>query len=160
VDPLLRPATADDVDALARVWHQGWWDAHPYFAPQLGAWRTLESFRERIAERVPTTTVAVVDGAVVGLAVLKHDELEQLFVDRSARGTGVAQRLIADAERRIAASGFPLIWLAVATENAPALRFYDKCGWSKKAAFEYQAETPNGPVPVPCYRYERRFEED
>jgi ribosomal protein S18 acetylase RimI-like enzyme len=94
----------------------------------------------------------------VGLAALKDDELEQLFVDRHARGTGVAQKLIADAERRIAATGAPLIWLAVATENAPAVRFYEKCGWVRKAAFEYAAETPNGPVGVPCYRYERAFE--
>ena len=151
----LRPAREDDVDVLARIWHEGWWDAHPYFAPKLGAFRTLESFRERIAQRIGSTVVAVRDDAVVGLAVLKQDELEQLFVDRSARGKGVATPLIEDAERRVAAAGYPLIWLAVATENHVALRFYDKSGWQRMQAFDYPAETPSGIVPVPCYRYER-----
>ena len=121
----------------------------------VAAVESRESFRERIAQRVGTTVVAVRDGAVVGLAVLKHDELEQLFVDRSARGKGVATPLIQDAERRVAAAGYSLIWLAVATENHVALRFYDKSGWQRLQAFDYPAETPNGIVPVPCYRYER-----
>ncbi len=154
---LLRPATPDDRDELARIWHEGWWDAHPYFAPQLGPERTLASFVERMGTRIPITTVAEADGRVLGFAVIHHDELEQLFVDRAGRGKGIAPRLIAHAEAAVAAAGYPLIWLAVATENHHARRFYAKSGWVERDAFEYQAETTNGPVPVPCFRCERRL---
>ncbi|HEY7409585.1 MAG TPA: GNAT family N-acetyltransferase [Vicinamibacteria bacterium] len=160
VDAVLRPATEADLEATARIWHEGWWDAHPFLADRLGPSRTRESFVTRMAPRLRTTTLAEVAGRVVGLAVVIGDELEQLYVDRGARGTGVAQALIADAERRVAAAGHAVIWLAVATENHVARRFYAKCGWSDAGAFAYDAESLDGPVPVPCHRYERRLAAD
>ena len=154
---LLRPAEPSDLQTVAEIWHEGWWDAHPFLADKLGAARTLESFVERMAPRLGKTTVADVDGRVVGMCVVVGDELEQLYVDRSARGKGVARQLIEHAEQQVAAAGFEKIWLAVATENHPARRFYLKSGWAETREFEYQAETADGPVPVACYRCERQL---
>jgi ribosomal protein S18 acetylase RimI-like enzyme len=155
----LRPASAADLERAARIWHEGWWDAHSYLAPKLGPSRTLESFLTRMRQRLPNTTVAEGRDGVVGFAVVVGDELEQLYVDPSVRGRGVARELIAHAERQVAAAGFRAIWLAVATENHRAQAFYRKSGWRQTLTFEYEAETADAFVPVTCHRYERTLAE-
>ena len=70
-DPLLRPATSADVEAVTAVFHQGWHDVHPGRVPDgLTARRTPEAFHDRVAQRIAETdetTVAEVDGVVAGL---------------------------------------------------------------------------------------------
>lgn len=153
----LRPADAADRETLARIWHDGWWDAHADLGPRLAAFRTPESFASRMTRRLPQTVVAEVAGRSVGFSVVIDDELEQLYVTREARGSGVARELIAEAERRVAAAGHSRIWLAVAAQNARAIRFYAKSGWRDAGTFEYQAETSAGFAPVLCHRYEREL---
>ena len=108
-------------------------------------------------ERVPQTTVATIDGAVVGFTVVVDDEAEQVYVDRAARGSGVAGLLLAEVERQVAANGHSRAWLAVAAGNARARRFYERSGWVDDGAFDYQADGPEGPIAVPCHRYVRDF---
>lgn len=79
-----------------------------------------------------------------------------MYVDRGHRGAGVAEDLLREAERQVAAGGFDEAWLAAATDNKRARRFYQRCGWEDRGAFDYDAETPGGPVAVPCHRYVRR----
>lgn len=46
----LRAAKDPDVDRVARVWHEGWHDAHAAIVPaELTLVRTLESFRQRMS---------------------------------------------------------------------------------------------------------------
>ena len=106
-------------------------------------------------ERVPQTTVASVDGDVVGFTVIVDDEAEQVYVDRAARGSGIAGILLAEVERQPAASGHSRAWLAVAAGNARARRFYERSGWTDDGGFDYQADGPDGPIAVPCHRYVR-----
>lgn len=47
------------------------------------------------------------------------------------RGTGVAQVLMGDAEREALRRGYGRMHLTVATDNARAVRFYEKLGWRK-----------------------------
>ena len=50
--PILRPATAADMAAVADLWHRGWHAAHPGHVPDgLTAARTLEAFHERAPRR-------------------------------------------------------------------------------------------------------------
>ena len=87
----LRPAVADDVDAIAEVWHQGWRDGHLGHVPDaLLPHRGLVHFRERVPSRLPTTTVATIGSTVVGFVTVHEDEAEQVYVAASARGGGVA----------------------------------------------------------------------
>jgi GNAT superfamily N-acetyltransferase len=150
----LRAAEDEDAAAVAEIWHAGWRDGHLGQVPDaLLAIRTPESFRERAAARIANTTVAVVDGAVAGFVVVDGDEVEQVYVADAQRGTGVAQRLLAEAERQVAAAGYRTTWLAVVAGNARARRFYERSGWVDGGAFDYAAEAPDGTIAVPARRY-------
>jgi hypothetical protein len=54
---ILRLAAAPDLDVLARIWHDGWHDAHAALMPKLVPFRSLDSFRERLPALVPETSV-------------------------------------------------------------------------------------------------------
>src|SRR6478735_1233954 len=48
VDEMIRPATPDDVDAVAHVWHDAWFDGHAGNVPdELLAHRNPEAFIRR-----------------------------------------------------------------------------------------------------------------
>ncbi|QXC60371.1 GNAT family N-acetyltransferase [Aquihabitans sp. G128] len=152
---LLRPAGVADIDDIARIWHDGWRDGHLGHVPDgLIAHRAPEAFAARVPERVAATTVAVVDGVVVGFATLADDELEQLYVTAASRGSGAADRLIDHAEAAIGAWHL-VAWLAVVAGNARARRFYERHGWSDAGEFDYEAEAVGGTFVVPSRRYEK-----
>jgi ribosomal protein S18 acetylase RimI-like enzyme len=154
---LLRAGTADDVDAIADVWHRAWRDGHLGHVPDaLLVHRGVESFRRRVPERLSATTVATIESVIVGFVMVRSDELEQLFVSESARGSGAAVALIRHGES-IIREHFGLAWLAVATGNARARRFYEREGWSDAGPFDYQAQVVGGSFSVPCHRYEKRL---
>jgi GNAT superfamily N-acetyltransferase len=95
------------------------------------------------------------DGEPVGFCIVKADELYQLFVSASARGSGVAAALVADAESRLARSGVTTAWLACAIGNDRAARFYEKCGWRRIGTEVIPAETEQGPYALEVWRYEK-----
>jgi hypothetical protein len=99
--------------------------------------------------------VATIASHRVGFVTVLNDEVEQLYVSREARGTGVAGALMADAEARIA-ERHPVAWLAVAAGNARARRFYEHQGWHDVGSADYPAEIAGGTFPVAVRRYEKR----
>ncbi|MFG2788760.1 GNAT family N-acetyltransferase [Streptomyces sp. NPDC048419] len=156
---VLRPAEPVDAAAVAVIWRDGWRDGHLRHVPdELVAVRTPESFAVRAAERVADTTVAVVGGVVAGFVMVVGDEAEQLYVAGEHRGAGVAGSLLGHAEEVVRKAGHERVWLAVATGNARARRFYERQGWVDEGAFEYAAEGPDGPIAVPCHRYVKQME--
>lgn len=151
----IRKATPDDVGAVARIWHTGWNDGHLGHVPAgLLAYRKAEDFVSRVPDRLETMWVAESHGTVVGFVVVKHDEVEQLFVDRPARGTGVATMLLRKGEAEIRRAGHRRAWLAAVAGNGRARTFYAREGWRDAGAFTYMAETEAGPFAVPSQRYE------
>ena len=150
----IRSATPEDSPAVADIWHAGWPDGHLGHVPEeLVAVRTEESFHQRAAERVADTVVAEVGGTVAGFTMVVDDEVEQIYVDASHRGSGVADALLADAEARIRAAGHARTWLAVVAGNARARRFYERRGWIDDGPLVYPADGPSGPIEVPAHRY-------
>ncbi|HEY3008544.1 MAG TPA: GNAT family N-acetyltransferase [Micromonosporaceae bacterium] len=153
----IRPATAADAGAIARIWYDGWRDGHLGHVPdQLVAVRTRESFQARAADRVGDTAVALVDGAVAGFVMVVGDEVEQVYVSAEHRGSGVAGRLLAEAERLVAVGGHSRAWLAVVAGNGRARRFYQRRGWADDGPLDYAARTEDGPITVPVRRYVKR----
>jgi GNAT superfamily N-acetyltransferase len=150
----LRRARPEDVRAIAEIWRRGWHDGHYGHVPGgLAAVRQAESFQDRAAQRIGDTTVAVVDGEVAGFVMVVDDEVEQIYVARSHRGTGVAGLLLDETERQVGDMGHATAWLAVATGNTRARRFYESRGWNDGGAFDYSAASDGGPISVPCHRY-------
>lgn len=155
----IRAATHEEVPTLARLWHDGWQDAHAAILPEaLARLRTLESFAERLAAHLEDVRVAGPEGAPLGFCMLKDDELYQLFVAAQARGTGLAASLIADGEARLAGRGHAVAWLACAIGNERAARFYRKCGWHFARTFVSRLETLAGPYNLEVWRYEKRLQ--
>lgn len=153
---ILRPANPGDAAAIADIWLHGWRDGHLGHVPgELVAIRTPESFADRAAARIADTTVAEVSGEVAGFIMLHDDEVEQVYVAADHRGTGLAPALLAGAERLVARAGHRRTWLAVATGNARARRFYERNGWVDEGPFAYDA--PDSDLSVPCHRYTKQL---
>jgi ribosomal protein S18 acetylase RimI-like enzyme len=154
----LRSVDEAELEDLAELWYYGWRDAHERVVPaELTRLRTLESFRERLPALLPQTRVAGPRGGILGFAILKGDELYQLYVAAGARGTGVAAALLDDAEARLAAGGVESAWLACAIGNDRAARFYEKRGWQRTGTAISRLETGAGSFPLEVWRYEKRL---
>jgi GNAT superfamily N-acetyltransferase len=152
----VRAAEEGEIDLLARIWYDGWQDAHARIVPaELTRLRTLESFRERLRAALPNVRVVGPSGEPVGFCIVQGNELYQLFVTARSRGSGVAAALIADAEARLADSGAGTAWLACAIGNERAAKFYEKCGWRRVGTMVNQLQTSSGTFPLEVWRYEK-----
>jgi GNAT superfamily N-acetyltransferase len=78
----------------------------------------------------PRTTVAAIDGAIVGFATISGSELSALHVDPDAWSGGVGRALIARARMDLAATGVTEAHLWLLAGNARAGRFYERDGWT------------------------------
>lgn len=151
-----RVATGAEIDHLARVWHDGWQDAHAAIVPaDLARLRTPESFRQRMRAARPDVRVVGPPGAPVGFCMVKGDELYQIYVSAGSRGSGVAAALLGDGEARLAASGVRTAWLACAIGNDRAARFYEKHGWRRVGTMINLLDTPEGEYRLEVWRYEK-----
>jgi GNAT superfamily N-acetyltransferase len=152
----VRAAAEAEIEHLARLWHQGWHDAHSQIVPaQLVSLRTAESFANRLRAAFADVRVSGPLGDAAGLCIIKGDELYQLYVAAQARGTGVAAALMADAEARLSQRGVDTAWLACAIGNERASRFYEKCGWFRVGAVIIPLEISQGTFPLQVWRYEK-----
>jgi GNAT superfamily N-acetyltransferase len=153
----LRPATEADTDAITTVWHAGWPDGHLGNVPdELLEHRRLADFRRMVTARIDATTVAVSDDTVIGFVTVHGDEVEEMYVGKAARGSGVAAMLLTHAEQTIA-NRHDRAWLAVVAGNVRARRFYERQGWQDAGPFDYFAEVGGGTFTVPCHRYEKQL---
>ena len=150
--PPLRPARAEDIPALARLWHAGWHEAHAaYTPPALTALRTEEDFARRLAALLPDTIMAGDDPAL-GFCAIRDDEIYQLYVAPEARSNGLAALLLADGEDRLARRGVGLARLDIGVGNHRAARFYTRQGWEENGAGEAEVDSSAGP-----FRLKLRF---
>ncbi|WP_395645743.1 GNAT family N-acetyltransferase [Terricaulis sp.] len=154
----IRDAIDSEIAPLAALWRDAWMDGHAAHVPaDLVALRTLDSFESRLRQAYPEIRVADENGALLGFHVLKGAELYQLFVAAEARGTGVAVKLIEDAEARLAARGVETAFLTCAIGNRRAARFYEKRGWRLARTLVEELPTKAGPYALEVWRYEKRL---
>ena len=153
-----RLADPSETGALARLWYDGWQDAHAtILPPALARARTRESFAERMAAALADVRVIGPQGTPLGFAMLKGDELNQFYVASEARGAGVAAALMADVEAQLSARGVETAWLACAIGNARAARFYEKSGWHLAKTVVNRLDTVDGPFDLEIWRYEKHL---
>lgn len=153
----VRIALESETDRLGTIWYEAWQDGHAGLLPaELIETRTLESFRSRMRDNLPSTRVAGPPGAPLGFCTIREDELYQLFVAREGRGSGVAAALLSDGETRLAANGVEVAWLSCAIGNQRAARFYEKCGWQRTENIILPLETLRGTLELETWRYEKR----
>jgi GNAT superfamily N-acetyltransferase len=152
----VRDAEEAEISRLARIWYDGWQDAHAAILPaELRRLRTLESFTARLTENLGDVRVAGPVGAPLGFCVTKGDELYQLYVSAESRGTGTAAALVADAEEKFRTKRVGTAWLACAIGNERAARFYEKCGWRRVGIMTSQLPTQEGVFHLDVWRYEK-----
>jgi GNAT superfamily N-acetyltransferase len=150
--------TEDHVGQISAIWEAGWHEAHAEIVPSsLCELRTTRSFADRARESLALTRIALKGPNVLGFCILKESELYQMYVSSRARGSGVAQALIEDAEIRIGASGHALAWLACAIGNERAGRFYEKSGWTNMGQEVVDLDTSEGAFPLEVWRFEKRL---
>jgi GNAT superfamily N-acetyltransferase len=152
----IRDAQLSEIGQLAKIWFDGWRDAHARIVPaELARLRTLQSFEERLQAASSGVRVAGAVGAPVGFYFLKGAELYQFYVSSNARGSGVAAVLMADAEAHLRKRDVLTAWLACAIGNDRAARFYEKCGWSRIGTVTDDLEVPSGTFALDVWRYQK-----
>src|ERR1700722_16862536 len=105
-DTSIRDVKPTEIGQLAKIWFDGWQDAHARIVPaELARLRTLQSFEERLRAASADVRAAVAADAAVGFYFLKGAELYQFYVSANARGSGIAAVLMADAEARLCEHG-------------------------------------------------------
>ncbi|WP_299547530.1 GNAT family N-acetyltransferase [uncultured Tateyamaria sp.] len=146
----------NDLADAASVWERGWHEAHSAIVPiELVRSRTSESFIHRLRSNLKFVRVYIENGHVLGLCMIKEDELYQMYTAPQARGTGLAQVLMTDAEQRLMKAGYSLGWLSCAVGNDRAARFYDKSGWKNVGLRTVEFEALSGVFPFQVWRYEK-----
>jgi len=156
----VRVAEQSEIDCLAKIWYDGWHDAHGRIVPaELARLRTLESFRDRLQAALPDVRVVGPCGNPLGFCIIKGNELYQLYVSAPSRGSGVAAALIADGEARLSENGVATALLACAIGNERAARFYEKCGWHRAGEMIHPMETTKGTFPLEVWRYEKSLKQ-
>lgn len=153
---IIREAQLSETGLLAKIWFDGWQDAHAQIVPtELARLRTLQTFEERLRAASGGVRVAGAVGAPVGFYFLKGAELYQFYVSSNARGSGIASVLMADAEAHLRERSVHTAWLACAIGNNRAARFYEKCGWLRIGTVTDHVEVPGGTFALEVWRYEK-----
>ena len=93
------------------------------------------------------------EGAVVGFAATRGEELLHFGTAAETWGTGLAARVLAEIVDRLVLAGVTVARLRVFEGNGRACRFYEKQGW---AATLRRSRTLFPPYPV-LVEYERRL---
>ena len=141
----IREPTLDDVEALGRMHHASWVESYEPLLPaefwsgfepenRIAVWRRILGSPHPALR----TAVAVVDGAIAGVAhagpgtdgegdaypAVRETQLDILYVLRAHQGTGVAQQLL----EAVLPPGTPAqLW--VFERNPRARRFYERNGF-------------------------------
>ena len=91
--------------------------------------------------------VAREDGQVVGCGAARrmpgeaatagaaYGEIKRMYVDPARRGQRIAERLITELERGLAAQGIGLALLETGRDQREAVRLYERCGYRPRGPF-------------------------
>jgi GNAT superfamily N-acetyltransferase len=155
---VIRPATPEDAEAVARVHVETWRAAYAHALSAEGLASLSVTQRAEIHRRSPPV-VAEVDGEIVGFVSVgpgsdpdTDGELYAIYVLPDRWGGGVGRALMQAGEDRLRELGHQHAILWVLEDNPRARRFYEAGGWTpdgKRRPIEIFGQ------PVPEIRYEK-----
>ena len=64
-----------------------------------------------------------------------YGEVKRMMVDPVQRGRGIGERLLRELEGALRADGLTLALLETGRDQAEAVRLYERCGYTRRAAF-------------------------
>jgi putative acetyltransferase len=90
-----------------------------------------------------------IDGEIVACGAAKvhaddglYAEIKRLFVVNAYRGRGIAEKMMAEIERRLKAAGIALVRLETGVRQPAALRLYRRLGYGERPPFGVYAPDP------------------
>ena len=133
----IRPAEPRDAEAIARIYNQG---IEERVATLETEPRSVEERRQWLAMRGPRHPVIVLEraGEVVGWGSLNpfnpracYDQVADfsVYVERSARGSGVGRRMLEHLIRQARTLGYHKLVLAALAHNAAGTALYTRVGF-------------------------------
>lgn len=145
----IRPARADEAEALAHLHVAAWRDAHAGLAPAavtqaLGVANRMPVWQRYLADTAQQVLVSEHNGALAALVCFgpasqaelgNQAEIKHLYVAASARQLGLGKALLEAALVRLAKDGYTNATLAVVAENTTARGFYQACGGQEVGTF-------------------------
>jgi ribosomal-protein-alanine N-acetyltransferase len=136
---ILRPATQDDADALARAHAEAFdasWTAQDIAALMhgSGAFAILSQDEDGAAT-----------GFILGRALAGEAEILTLAVAPSARRAGLGRALVEALAGQACALGAEALFLEVAADNAAAIALYDSAGFTGAGRRKAYYARPGGP---------------
>jgi GNAT superfamily N-acetyltransferase len=133
---VIRLATPDEAEAVARVHVETWQAAYTHVFPAEALAGLEVADRAEMHRRRPPL-VAEVDGRIVGFVSVgpsrdegADGELYAIYVHPDHWGTGVGRALIVAGEKRMRELGYKDVLLWVLEDNPRARRFYEAAGWT------------------------------
>jgi len=111
---------------------------------RIGRSDTLNEVEKKLRRDPDLFLVAEAEGEIVGTVIGGFDGrrgmIYHLAVHHEYRGLGVGGHLMDEVERRLKAKGCRKCYLMVTTDNAEAMRFYERRGWSRMEIHPYSKE--------------------
>lgn len=141
----VRRADADEGAEIAALWLRSRAASVPRVPPPVHTEDEVRAWFEQVV--IPAREVWVADDgdAIVGLLVLEHEWIDQLYVDPSHTGQGIGGELMAVAKRQRPSA--LRLWTFAA--NIDARRFYERHGFVATGA-----TTDDNEEGAPDIRYE------
>jgi len=133
---VIRPATPEEAEAVARVQVESWRAAYAHALPAEGLAGLSLEVRADLHRRFPPL-VAEADGEIVGFVSVGEGrdpgtdgELLAIYVHPEHWGSGFGKALIDAGEARLRELGHADAILWVLEDNPRARRFYEAAGWT------------------------------
>jgi GNAT superfamily N-acetyltransferase len=148
LDPLIRPARADEYDEVARLWMESWVSTGLEEASNF----LLANLRARVLREVEngwSLFVADDGGRLAAMLALRLSDgcLGQLFIAPDYQGQGLGKRLLAFTRELMPNE----IWLRCVRENDKAWRWYEREGF----VFEKEEVSPTTGFMMKTYRWKK-----
>ena len=141
---LIRELREEDYDALVALWR----DAGLLFKPR--GRDTREAVARQLQKPTAAYLVAEIGGEVVGAVLGTHDGrkgwINRLAVAPEYRRRGLAARLVAEAERRLAAQGVEIFACLVEDWNQDSRAAFEKLGYKPFQRITYLTKRSRGDV--------------